>query len=45
VLRDVVNGLEGHGLADVDKENLGVVDGSLEMDMDADFDPTDFGVY
>lgn len=44
VLRDVVNDMDADG--PMGKENMVVnLDGDMDMDMEADFDPTDFGVY
>ncbi|EXJ68239.1 DNA replication ATP-dependent helicase Dna2 [Cladophialophora psammophila CBS 110553] len=47
VLRDVLNELVGDGCGnELDKENINLdADPYVDMDMDADFDPVDFGVY
>ncbi|KIW12930.1 hypothetical protein PV08_08117 [Exophiala spinifera] len=46
VTQDIMNELDGGGLAGKENHNL-IVDltDDIDMDMDADFDPTDFGVY
>lgn len=46
VMQDVMNELDGGGLAGKENHDLNVNStDDMDMDMDADFDPTDFGVY